>query len=100
MMLVERVLIVLVAALTWQTMDNGGAIHTSPFLIITQHNAFLPLAFSVCAPISHLFIASLTSISGSGDGFLMLGAVLGFSDSWQTTANAAFMMLMVHAVSW
>ena len=52
MMLVARVLMVLVAALTWLTVDNSGAIHTSPFLIMTQDNAFLPLAFSEGAPIS------------------------------------------------
>ena len=52
MILVARVLMVLVAALTWQTVDNGGAIHKSPFLIITQDKASLPLAFSKGAPIS------------------------------------------------
>jgi Flp pilus assembly protein protease CpaA len=51
MILVVRVLMVLVAALTWQTVDNGGAIHTSPFLIMMQDNASIPLAFSVGAPI-------------------------------------------------
>ena len=49
---VARVLMVIVAALTWHTVDNGDTIHTFPFLIITQDNASLSLAFSIGAPIS------------------------------------------------
>ena len=74
--------------------------------MVAHDNTSLYHVFSVGAPVSQLFSASLTIISGAaaggdaGGAFMMIGAVLGLSDSWQTTANAAFMMLMEHAVSW